>query len=58
MLIYSTISKHSIEAPAKASANADMLQHIKRFDALLVILQQTYDQELLSALKSAFKRSV
>jgi cellobiose-specific phosphotransferase system component IIB len=46
LLTYSTINKHSIEA----SANADMLQHIKRFDALLIIPQQPQNQELLSAL--------
>jgi hypothetical protein len=45
LLTYSTINKHSFEA----SANADMLQHIKRFDALLIIPQQPHNQELLSA---------
>jgi hypothetical protein len=45
LLTYSTINKHSFEA----SANADMLQHIKRFDASLIIPQQPHNQELLSA---------
>lgn len=50
LLAYSKMNRRSVETPEVERASADMLQHIKRLDALVLILEQQDNQERLSAL--------
>lgn len=50
LLAYSKINNNAAQALDIDSVNADILQHIKRLDALVVILEQQGNQERLSAL--------